>query len=399
MKIAYFDCSAGISGDMCLGAIVDAGVPLKRIENGLKALPIKGYRLEAKKVKRAGIAATKVDVIVQKSSASGGGKSQKSESKKWKDIERIIRISSLSDDIKEKGLKIFKTLFEVEGRVHGTQYNKTHLHELGAVDCIIDIFGTLIGLDLLGIDKVYSSALNLGSGSVITEHGRLPVPAPATAEILKGIPVYSSDIPFELTTPTGAAIVRGIADDYIRIPLMKILKIGYGAGQRDIKAFPNILRIFLGEDVSISNSRRMQKITVIETNIDDMNPQLYEHIMERLFDAGVLDVYLSQVIMKKGRPGVILTVLCQESKRADIINILFRETTTIGLRFYEASRVVLERELREVETPLGKIKVKISIMNDGTVKFNPEYEDCKRISKKCKIPLIKVMSEVVKLKP
>lgn len=389
---------------MCLGALVDAGIPLKRIENGLKALPVKGYRLESKKVKRAGITATKVNVVVQKSkikslTSASRLRRQKPESKKWKDIEKIIKTSSLSDEIKLRGLTIFRHLFEAEGKVHGTRFYRTHLHELGAVDCIVDIFGTLIGLDLLGADKVYSSPINLGSGSVITEHGRLPVPAPATAEILKGIPVYSSDIPLELTTPTGAAILAGTAAVFAEIPLMKIQRIGCGAGQKDIQAFPNILRIFSGENISRSKSKRLQTVTVIETNIDDMNPQLYEHVMERLFDAGALDIYLSQVIMKKGRPGVILTVLCQESRRADVIDMLFRETITIGIRFYEASRVILEREIREVETPFGKIKVKLSRMDDGTVKFNPEYEDCRRISKKHKIPLIEVMREVVKFRP
>ena len=389
MKIAYFDCSAGISGDMCLGALVDSGLPLKEMQNGLKALPVKGYRLETRKVKRAGIAATKVDVKIRQSAISG-----QQSAKKWKDIKKIIKYSSLPDGIKRKGLSIFKRLFEAEGRVHGEEYTRTHLHELGAVDCIVDIFGTLIGLNILGVERVYSSALNLGRGSVMTEHGRLPVPAPATAEILKGVPVYSSDVSFELTTPTGAAIVRELAQNYGTIPIMKIQQTGYGAGQKNIPGLPNTLRIFLGEETLLKNTEPHPRVSIIETNIDDMNPQCYEYVMERLFSLGALDVYLTQVIMKKGRPGVLLTVLCGEDRKEDIINLLFKETTTIGVRFYEVARRVLEREIRKVNTEYGTIRVKVSKGPDGTPKFSPEYEDCKRIAKKYKIPLIEVMKRV-----
>lgn len=392
MKIAYFDCSAGISGDMCLGALVDAGVPLKEMEKGLKALPVRGYRLEAKRVKRASFAATKVDVILVTR-----GKRQKVETKRWNDIERIIKASSLPNKIKQTGLKIFRRLFDAEGKVHGIPYNKTHLHELGAVDCMVDIFGTLIGLDFLDLDKVYASAVNLGSGSVITEHGRLPVPAPATAEILKGIPVYSSDIPYELTTPTGAAILRELANEFGVFPSSTLRQTGYGAGQRDIKGFPNTLRIFLGDDRSTLKSRGHPQVIVIETNIDDMNPQVYEYVMERLFDAGALDVFLTQVIMKKSRPGVMLTVLCQEDRLPSIADILFRETTTIGIRFYGASRIVLDRGTKEFRTEFGRIRAKVSRMQDGTLKFAPEYEDCKRIAKKHRVPLIQVMKSMSNL--
>jgi len=390
VKIAYFDCSAGISGDMCLGALVDAGVPLKEMEKGLKALPVRGYRLETRKVKRAGVAATKVDVLVQKSKV----KSQKSEARRWTDINKLIKDSSLPDGIKQRGLGLFKRLFQAEGRVHGEEYTRTHLHELGAVDCIVDIFGTLIGLDILGVERMYSSALNLGRGFVRTEHGRLPVPTPATAEILKGVPVYSSDVPFELTTPTGAAIIRELAQQYGTIPAMRIHHTGYGAGQKDISGFPNTLRIFLGEDISSKHTELTPRVSIIETTIDDMNPQCYEYVMKRLFGAGALDVYLTQVIMKKGRPGVLLTVLCREDRQKNIIDLLFTETTTIGVRFYEVSRAVLEREIRRVKTASGTIRVKVSKRPDGTPKFSPEYEDCKRIAKQHKIPLVEVMKRV-----
>jgi uncharacterized protein (TIGR00299 family) protein len=382
LKIAYFDCSAGVSGDMCLGALVDAGVPLKELERGLRALHVGGYTLQARKVKRSSIAATRVDVVLA---------SRAQQTRRWKEIKGLIDESSLHRHIQQQGLRIFKRLFEAEGKAHGKAFSRTHLHELGAVDCMVDVFGTLIGLDLLGVDKVYSSALNLGSGIVMTEHGGLPVPAPATAELLKGIPVHASGISLELATPTGAAIVREVADCCLNMPLMITERIGYGAGQRDIEGFPNVLRIFFGEEIFRQKSAHLPKVTVIETNIDDMNPQLYEYVMERLFDSGALDVSLTQVIMKKGRPGILLTVLCHEEKRADIMDIVLGETTTIGLRFYEASRVVLHREEKTRKTEFGKVRVKMSRMRDGTVKVSPEYADCKRIAQKYKIPLMEVM--------
>lgn len=380
--IAYFDCSAGISGDMCIGALVDAGVPLKEIDRGLRALSIRGYSLEEKRVKRASVSATKVDVTVKKS-----------EVRKWKDIKDVISKSSLPLDIKQKGLRIFRRLFDAEGKVHGEAYYRTHLHELGAVDCLVDVFGALIGLSILGVDKVYSSAINLGSGSVSTEHGLLPVPAPATAEIIKGVSAYSSGIPFELTTPTGAAIVRELSTSFGTMPLMKVREVGYGAGRKDIRELPNVLRLFLGEDAS-QTGPEVQKVTVIETNIDDMSPQLYGHVMARLFDSGALDAYLTQVIMKKGRPGVLLTVLCHEEKTAEIAEVLFRETTTIGVRFYEGSRKVLARRMRKIDTGLGKIAVKVATLPDGTVKPAPEYEDCRMLALKHGIPLIEVMRKI-----
>lgn len=392
MAIAYIDCSAGISGDMCLGALVDAGVSLEKIKAGLKCLPVKGYKLEAKKVTRATLAATKVEVIL-----TPAVRGRKTETRKWKDIKKIIHSSSLPVHIKQRGLKIFRRLFEAEAKVHGKSYTATHLHELGAIDCIIDIFGTLIGLEALGVEKVYASAVNLGSGRIRAEHGRLPVPAPATAELLTGAPVYSSDTPrFELTTPTGAAILREITEDFINIPLMYIDKIGNGAGNKDIAEFPNMLRIFVGKEKPGTTLQPLPKVVVIETNIDDMNPQLYEYVMERLFEAGALDVYLAQVIMKKSRPGVLLTVLCLEAKRAEIIDLLLKETTTLGVRFYEASRTVLERATKKTRTSLGAINIKTARLDGRLIKQSPEYEDCKRIAAKHKIPLREVLRRTAK---
>ena len=385
--ILYFDCFSGISGDMTLGALVDAGVSLRELGNRLSQIPIKGYKLKAVKVKRAGISATKVDVILKSEAGS-----EKLELKRWKDIKKIVETSKLPPQIKNKGLLIFKRLFEAEARVHGGKYDTVHLHELGAIDCIVDIFGTLIGLDILGIKKIYSSPVNLGSGTIKTEHGIMPVPAPASIELLKGIPVYSSDIKFELTTPTGAVLISSLSSGFGPLPEMNVIKTGCGAGNKNFKGSPNVLRLFIGNEVK--NKKSDDEITVVETNIDDMNPEVYEYVMEKLFKAGALDVFLTQIIMKKGRPAVKLTVLCEEIKKEKVISIILKETTSIGLRFYNAGRKVLQREIKKVKTKYGVIRVKESRLGDEIVKVSPEYEDCKKIAKKFDIPLLEVMKMI-----
>lgn len=382
---------------MILGALVDAGVSLKKLQKNLSGLHINGYKLNVRAVKRAGIRAAKVDVEIQGTRGKGQGAS------KWRDIEKIIRASSISKDIKQKGLVIFKRLFEAEAEVHGVRFDKVHLHELGAVDCIVDIFGTLIGLDVLEIEEIHSSPLNLGGGRIKTGHGILSVPAPATAALVKNIPVYFSDINFvasgdpqgrELTTPTGAVLISSLADNYGLMPEMQISKIGIGAGSRDFKNQPNVLRIFMGKTTDIRHQTTEQKITIIETNIDDMNPQVYEYVMERLFEAGALDVFLIQVIMKKGRPGIKLTVLCGNDKKESLMRIILKETTSIGLRFYEVERRTLVRQIRAVNTKFGKIKVKISNLGNNIIKYTPEYEDCRKIAKKFNVPLLDVIKTV-----
>ncbi|MBI4847080.1 MAG: nickel pincer cofactor biosynthesis protein LarC [Nitrospirae bacterium] len=410
--IAYFNCTSGISGDMVLGALVDAGVPLEKLKKELSKLPVRGYELKAKKVKRAGVRATKVDVVIKSEV-----RSQRSEVRRWKDIEKIITTSKLSAGIKQKGLLIFKRLFEAEARVHGERIQDVHLHELGAVDCIVDIFGCLIGLDILGVDEVYSSPLNLGSGTIKTEHGILPVPAPATVELLKGKPVYSSDVLFELTTPTGAVLISSLAKGFGRIPQMNISKTGTGAGGKEFKGQPNVLTMMVGKNVKNLPSPLFAKegnimspslkkgdaggfsdenITVIETNIDDMNPQVYEYVMERLFKAGALDVFLTQIIMKKGRPGIKLSVLCNESDKEQLIDIVLNETTSIGVRFYRADRRVLKREIRSVKTKFGTVNIKISQLGNKKQKASVEYEDCRKIAKKFNLPLLEVINEGTK---
>jgi uncharacterized protein (TIGR00299 family) protein len=337
-------------------------------------------------VERSHFAARKVDVLL---ATHGTGKGLK----QWKDIERLIQKSSLSTDIKQKGHMVFKRLFKAEAKVHGKSFDTVHLHELGAVDTIVDVFGTIIGLAMLGIDKVYASPVNLGSGSIELSGHILPVPAPATVELLRKIPVYSKHIPCELTTPTGAAIIKELSSGFGDMPMMEVETIGVGAGNKNFKDKPNILRIFIGEQLQPFKKHREQ-VTVIEATIDDMNPQLYEYVMEKLFKAGARDVYLTQVIMKKGRPGVKITVLSDRDQRELLMGIVLKETSTTGLRFSEMKRRVLQREIRKVDTQFGKVRVKFSKFDDGMIKATPEYEDCKRIAEKLDIPLIELMKKI-----
>jgi uncharacterized protein (TIGR00299 family) protein len=385
MKIAYFDCFSGISGDMCLGAFVDTGLDIGKIQIALRKLAIKDWRLASKKVTRCGISSTKVDVILPDDKEPG------KTGRKWRDIQKIIHSSRFSSPIKKKGLEIFRRLFEAEAKVHGEPFEEAHLHELGAVDCLVDIFGVLIGIELLKIEKVYVSKVNLGSGTVITSHGVLPVPAPATSELLKGFSVYSSDIPFELATPTGAAILNGLEAECAPMPLMNIDKIGYGAGNRDIPDMPNVLRLITGEQLDWSmGSLPENVVTVIETNIDDMNPQIYEDVLEKLFAAGALDVSLENILMKKGRPAIKLSIIAEEKDFRLLTKILFENTTTIGIRFYNARRITLTREIKPVKTKLGKVKIKISRLGDKVLNISPEYEDLKTLSKKVSLPIKKL---------
>jgi len=384
-KIAYLDCFSGISGDMCLGAFVDAGVDLDGISLELRKLPVSNYRLTSKKVIRRGIDSTKVDVIIDEKGFSDAG------GRKWADIVEIISSSKLSSFIKDRGLSIFRMLFEAEAKVHGEPYEHAHLHELGAVDCLVDVFGTLIAIDMMEIERFYVSHINLGSGFVNTSHGILPVPAPATIELLRSYPIYSSGIPFELTTPTGAAIISGINATPSPLPLCKIEKVGYGAGNKDIEKMPNVLRILVGQEDSEKHpALQDDTVMIIETNIDDMNPQVYEDVMDRLFSAGALDVALENIIMKKGRPAIKLTVMALERDFESLSEILFRNTTTIGLRYYTVHRKTLNREIKTIRTRLGDIRIKISRIADTIVNIMPEYDDIKTLSMDMNMPVKKI---------
>lgn len=379
---------------MCLGALIDAGLPLRDLNRELKRIPVSGYRLTSGKVMRSHLAATKVDVTLRPAS----GRVQKV-IRSWKDVEKTVLASSLSNDIKLKGLRIFKRLFTAEAKVHGVTFNRVHLHELGSVDCLIDIFGTVIGLNMLGIEKVFSSPLNLGSGMVRTKTGMLPVPAPATAEILKKVPVLSRGVPFELTTPTGAAIIREICSGFGNMPDMEISSLALGAGSKNFSGWPNILRIMIGNIRSARDNSNGDSIMMIETNIDDMNPQVFEYVMELLYKAGALDVFLTQIIMKKSRLGTKLTALCHRERLETLVKIIFSETPTLGLRYYETERIILDRAIRIIDTEFGKIRVKFSGDGRDITKMIPEYEDCKKAARKFKMPLTEVMKRIGLLNP
>jgi len=398
MKIAYFDCSAGISGDMCLGALVDAGVSLSKLRSCLKKIPVTGYRLSERKVSRNGIAATKVDVILPEPKGHGHhdhANHHETPARKWSDVKKLISSSALEDSTKSKGLAIFRLLFEAEAAVHGESVDHVHLHELGAVDCIVDIFGTLIGLEMLGVEKIFSSPVNTGQGTVNTAHGLLPVPAPATLELLKGCQFYSSGVNFELTTPTGAAILSGLVEAFGPLPGISAECTGYGAGNREIAEMPNALRIIVGEAMSVKvsiDSYSADSVTVLETNIDDMNPQYYERTIDKLLKAGAFDVFLENISMKKSRPAIKLTAIIRDRDIDKMTNILFSETSTIGTRSYRADRKILNREIIKVKTLFGVIRFKISRHNGKVVTVTPEYEDLRAISDKTNIPVKEIVA-------
>lgn len=391
MKTVYFNCFSGISGDMCLGAFVDAGLDINVLSSELKKIPIDNYKLKAKKTIKGGITATKVDVLI-----SERGNNYK-RGRKWKDVAEIIESSQISENIKNKGLQLFKKLFEIEGRIHGQPYEEVHLHELSATDCIVDIFGTLIALDFFKAEKIYTSEINVGSGTVNTSHGLLPIPAPATLELLKGYPLYSSGIPFELTTPTGALIISGLNAIYSPLPAIIIEAIGHGAGEKDITGIPNFLRVLIGREIVAPNHQGEEDVvTVIETNIDDMNPQFFEDIMERLFNRGALDVTLENIIMKKGRPALKLTVISKEEDVNPLCEIIFENTTTLGVRFYQAKRKVLPRDVKTITTSFGTLRIKISTLGDKIINATPEYDDLKILSRKSGIPLKKIFATILR---
>ncbi|MBI5682846.1 MAG: nickel pincer cofactor biosynthesis protein LarC [Deltaproteobacteria bacterium] len=384
MKTAYFDCFSGISGDMTVGAFIDIGLDINALKRELKKLPLKNYTLIAEKDKRHSITGTKFRCQVSEVRCQ--------EKRTYIDIKKLIEKSKLKKPVKDLSLKIFKTLAEAEAKIHNCKIDDVHFHEVGAVDSIIDIVGAAIGINELGIEEVYSSPIPLGSGMVKTSHGIMPVPAPAAIEILKGVPTQPSHVKDEITTPTGAAIIKTLAHSFGEIPQMNILKTGYGVGDKNFKEMPNILRVIIGENVHGSRlTAHGSRLIMLETNIDDMNPQVYEYVMERLFEAGALDVFLTPIQMKKNRPAVLLNCLCEEDKKDKLLEIIFRETTSIGIRIYSVDRYCLAREIKKVSTRYGKINVKVSKLDGKIVNVQPEYEDCKRIAKEKKVPLKEVM--------
>lgn len=389
MKLAYFDCFSGISGDMVLGALVDAGVDLRELESELRKLNLEGWNISAEKVQRKAIRATKVNVETKESHHH----------RHLSPILKMIDQAALAPRAAERARQIFRRLGEAEAKVHNISIEKVHFHEVGAVDSIIDIVGSAIGFELLGIDTFACSIMDVGSGRVQTEHGLLPVPAPATVELLRDAPTFSSGIEKELVTPTGAAIATTLSTQYAAMPAMTLKAIGYGAGSADLPQQPNVLRLMTGEMIgerlgesADAGEHWDAPIAVIEANLDDMSPQIYGYFAEQALAAGALDIFSTAVQMKKNRPGQLVTLLCEPSNLKPLIDLIFRETTTIGIRTHEVRRQTLARESVPVETPLGTIRMKISRLNGTLLNAAPEYEDCRKIAAQKGLPLKQVLS-------
>ncbi len=381
MKIAYFDCFSGVSGDMILGAMVDAGLELSKLRMRLGQLPIKGFELKTRSAQRGPFIGTKVDVEVEP---------QKQKSWEVRELENIIRRSRLDDTTKKTVEAILERWIKAEIKAHGNAQGLRFQAE-PAIDLLVDIVGCVLGLGLMGIDEVMASPLNLGSGMIQVHGGNVPIPAPTTAELIRGFTVYSGGPPVELTTPTGAAIITTLVTASGPFPEMRLQKIGYGAGSREFPNWPNMLRMIVGESPLAVCEDRM---VLLETNIDDLNPQVYEHVMERLFSAGAADVFLTSITMKKGRPGILLTVLAEQHKVAELTEIVFKETTTLGIRQTPVHRRILPRGTETVETRYGLVRVKVVTGAGGLEKRFPEYQDLKRIAQETGLPLRQVKEEL-----
>jgi uncharacterized protein (TIGR00299 family) protein len=438
MRIAYLDCFSGMSGDMFLGALVDAGVPVRLLQETVAALNV-GARLEISGVERSGISATKVDVYVggekelprevyweqkghshahdhphshghehvqlrehnyseskEPSPPASPTSHQHEHGRGLKEIREIIRSSKIAESAKQTAIAIFETLGAAEAKIHNTDIEKIHFHEVGAVDAMVDIVCAAVGSEALAVDEFVCSSLNVGGGTVKCAHGTFPVPAPATVELLKGAPVYSSGIQLELVTPTGAAIVKTLCKSFSSFPEMKIEKTGYGAGTRDLPGHANVVRLTIGEARSeVVSKTSDEAITVLEANIDDLNPQVFGYVMDRLLEEGALDAFGIPVQMKKNRPGMLLSVLCRPEDAGRLTNLILSETTTLGVRRREERREVLARKLVTVSTRWGDIRLKVASMNGTITNYTPEYDDCRRIAVEHHVPLKNVMQEAV----
>jgi hypothetical protein len=382
MKIAYFDTIGGIAGDMTLSAFVSAGLPLDVLARELGKLGLQGVELRGSHVMRNGITAVHIDVIFP-----AGARRHRH----LKDITTIIQGSSVSERVKADALHVFGLLANAEATIHNTSVEKVHFHEVGAVDAIVDIVGAAICLEYFGIDRVYTSPVKVGSGGLVTtEHGALPTPTPATMEILRGYPIVHTGNPHELTTPTGAALVRGFSSGILAEQQIIVDAIGYGAGTQELADLPNLLRVCIG---TMAGAEETDHVHVIETNIDDMNPQIFPHLIETVLASGAIDAYLTSVVMKKGRPGHLLTVLATEEKVGALAEVLTSNTTTIGLRVQRVSRKKLPRRELFVETSFGRIRAK-AVLRDGKERISAEYDECRRIAEEKGIPLIEVMNRL-----
>jgi uncharacterized protein (TIGR00299 family) protein len=389
MKAAYFDCFSGASGDMILGSLIDAGLALEQLKADLAKLHLSHYDLLIETAVRKGIAGTKAVVVIDRD--------HHHYSRHVHHIEEIIGRSDLAETVKRKSIEVFRRLAEAEAKVHRTSVDRIHFHEVGAMDAIIDVVGAMAGLAALGIERVFCSPLNVGAGTVECAHGTLPVPAPAAAELIRGKPFYSSGVLGELLTPTGAAILSTVSSDFGPLPAMTLDSIGYGVGSAELP-IPNLLRVFIGEIPDDSLGWQSDSVVILETNIDDMNPQFYDYVFGRALDMGAHDVFLTPVQMKKNRPGTLLTVVCAPHRLETFSDFLMTETTAIGLRWRLEHRFKARKTIKEVETRYGVIRCKVSEGPRGIINISPEYEDCKRAALERNIPLKEVMLAVNELR-
>jgi len=384
MKTLYFDCFAGASGDMILGAMIGAGVDPDFLREQLSLLPVTGFRIGVETVDRSGLSATYARVETAREPAH----------RHLSDITGIIEGSGLSDPVKQRAVQIFRRLAEAEAHVHNEPVERVHFHEVGALDAIVDVVGAAICFDYLKIDRFVCSPLHVGSGMVQMAHGRFPIPPPAVTELLKGVPFYATEVKGELLTPTGAAIITAVCSEYGPIPPMKTGATGYGAGTREYHDFPNVLRVLIGETDSEAASE--ERLWMIETNLDDASPQIIGHVMDRVLELGALDCFFTSVQMKKNRPGVLLSVLCAREQKEALMKLLFTETTTLGIRSYEVNRRALQRSVVRVETPYGPIDVKVAHLEGRVVNEMPEFEQCRAAAVKANVPL-KIVEEAARV--
>ena len=390
-RIAYFDCFSGASGDMVLGALLDLGLPLEGLRAALGSLAIGYGEIGADRVLRAGVAATKFRLHEQPD--ADGRRDSGHHHHRLKQIVTAIERSRLSDNGKARAIEMFERLAQAEAAIHDVPVDKVHLHEVGAIDSIIDIVGAVHGMEWLGADRIVASPMNVGGGTVECAHGTFPVPAPATARLLTNVPVYAGEPATELVTPTGALLVTAYATGFAALPPMRVSSIGYGAGDKDFKGRPNVLRILVGEDDTLA---RAERIVVLECEIDDMNPQLFGPLMDRLLQAGALDVFYAAVQMKKNRPGTLVTVIARPDDREALSALLFTETTTIGVRYREMLRDRLEREQRTIETQLGPVRFKVASRDGRVLNAAPEFDDCARIAAERGVPIKDVQALATK---
>jgi uncharacterized protein (TIGR00299 family) protein len=381
MRIGYFDCFSGASGDMILGTLVDAGLAVERLQAAVADLGVGGIQITAEQVKRGAFVGTRVHVRTDES---------RHPHRHLRDIEAILDRAAIPDPVREDALRIFRRLAEAEAKAHGSAPDRIHFHEVGALDAIADIVGASWGIRQLGLERIHVSPINLGGGSIQAAHGRMPVPAPGTAALLSGVPAYGSEVPVELTTPTGAAILSTLATAFGPMPAMTVNRVAYGAGQHDLREQPNLLRLIIGEQ---AGDLDRDQITILEATIDDMNPQFFEPLLDRLFDAGALDVFLVPITMKKSRPGTMLTVLAEPAAADRCASVILTHSTTFGVRAHTATRWKLPRDIITVTTPYGSVRVKRGFSGDRITILAPEYEDCRRVAQAAGVPIQVVYDE------